>query len=57
MLCLFPFSLGKGKADLFATELVFLIYIFNKCLEVGEGFSRFVRCGSNLFTLSHRYLL
>jgi hypothetical protein len=35
---LFPFALGEAKMDLFAAELVFLIYIFDEGLQVGKGF-------------------
>jgi hypothetical protein len=51
---LFPLALGKGKADFLTAELVFLVYIFNKCLKVGEWF---IGHGAILFALSHRYLL
>jgi hypothetical protein len=34
----FPFALGEAKMDLFAAELVFLIYIFDEGLQVGKGF-------------------
>jgi ribosomal protein S18 acetylase RimI-like enzyme len=34
----FPLAFGKAKANLFAGELVFLIYVFDEGLEVGEGF-------------------
>jgi hypothetical protein len=34
----FPLALGKGETNLFARWLVFLIYVFNEGLEVGEGF-------------------
>jgi hypothetical protein len=42
----FPFALGEAKMDPFAVELVFLIYIFDEGLQVGQ---RFIGHGAVLF--------
>ena len=38
MLTLFPFTLDEAKTDFLAVNLVLLIYIFDKCFQVGQWF-------------------
>lgn len=53
-LCILPFSLDEGKTYFPAVKLVFLVDIFDKCLEV---FGRFIGHGFVLFTGHTGYII